>query len=67
MAKAGDLLFKPVRKYVKEHAFTAAMEGVKIVPAALGVNAGAIGAVAHVLKKKDLLKMIESFDADLIN
>ena len=67
MAKAGDLLFKPVRKYVKEHAFTAAMKGVKIVPAALGVNAGAIGAVAHVLKKKDLLKMIESFDTDLIN
>ena len=67
IAKAGGLLFKPVRKYVKEHAFTAAMEGVKIVPAALGVNAGAIGAVAHVLKKKGLLKMIESFDTNLMN
>lgn len=62
MAKAGDLLFKPVRKYAREHSFTAAMEGVKIVPAALGVNAGAIGAVAFVLKKKGLLKTINNFD-----
>lgn len=61
MAKAGDLIFEPVRKYVREHAFTAAMEGVEIVPAALGVNAGAMGAVAFVLKKKGLLKIVESF------
>ncbi|MFZ3386267.1 MAG: ROK family protein, partial [Candidatus Hydromicrobium sp.] len=61
MAKAGDLIFEPVRKYAREHSFTAAMEGVKIVPAALGVNAGAMGAVAFVLKKKGLLKIVESF------
>jgi glucokinase len=61
MANAGDLIFEPVRKYVREHSFTAAMEGVKIVSAALGVNAGAIGAVAYVLKKKGLLKIVESF------
>jgi len=61
MANAGDLIFEPVRKYAREHSFTAAMEGVKIVPAALGVNAGAIGAVAFVLKKKGLLKIVESF------
>jgi len=67
MARAGDLIFEPVRKYVQQNAFTAAMEGVKIVPAALGVNAGAIGAVAYVLKKKGLLKTINNFDPNLLN
>ena len=67
MARAGDLLFEPVRKYVCEHAFTAAMEGVEIVPAALGVSAGAVGAVAYVLKKKGLLKTINNFDPDSLN
>lgn len=67
MAEAGDLLFEPVRKYVQEHAFTAAMEGVEVVPAALGVNAGAVGAVAYVLKKKGLLKIVESFNTDSMN
>jgi len=67
MAKAEDLIFEPVRKYVREHAFTAAMEGVEVVPAALGVNAGAIGAVAYVLKKKGLLKTINNFDPNLLN
>lgn len=62
MAKAGDFLFDPVREYVKEHAFNAAMEGVKIVPAALGTNAGAIGAVAFVLKRNGLLKKGECLD-----
>ncbi len=65
MAKAGDLLFDPVRKYVEDHAFTAAMEGVKIVPATLGTNAGAIGAVAFILKKKGLLKKIDYFNQNM--
>ncbi|MDP3011625.1 MAG: ROK family protein, partial [Candidatus Hydromicrobium sp.] len=67
MANAGNLIFEPVRKYAREHSFTAAMEGVKIVPAALGVNAGAIGAVAFVLKKKGLLKTIDNFDTNLLS
>ena len=67
MARAGDLLFEPVRKYVREHAFTAATEGVEVVPAALGVNAGAIGAVAYVLKKKGLLRTINNFDTDSLS
>ena len=62
MARAGDLLFEPVRKYVEEHAFNATMEEVSIVPAKLGTNAGAIGAVAFVLKKKGLLKKVDCFD-----
>lgn len=66
MAKAGNLLFDPVREYVEKHAFTAAMEGVKIVPAQLGTNAGAIGAVAFVLKKKGLLKKINCMDQNIM-
>lgn len=55
MTAAGDTLFKPVRKYAQAHALAAAIKEVKIVPAALGGNAGAIGAAATVLKKKGLL------------
>jgi len=55
MIAAGDTLFKPVRKYAQENALAAAIKEVKIVPAALGGNAGAIGAAATVLKKKGLL------------
>lgn len=62
MARAGDLLFEPVREYVKERAFNAAMEEVEIVPAKIGTNAGAIGAVAFVLEKKGLLKKAKCFD-----
>jgi glucokinase len=64
MARAGDLLFDPVREYVEEHAFNATMEGVEIVPTKLGTNAGAIGAVAFVLKKKGLLKRVNCLDRD---
>ncbi len=52
MTAAGDLLFKPVRKYVREYALEAAIEGVRIVPANLGDNTGALGAAATVLKRK---------------
>lgn len=55
MIAAGDTLFKPVRKYAQENALAAAIKEVKIVPAALGGNAGAVGAAATVLKKKGLL------------
>lgn len=64
MAKAGNQLFEPVRKYVKGHAFTAAVEGVKIVPTKLGPNAGAIGAVAFVLKKNGLLDKVKIDNID---
>ena len=42
------------------------MEGVKIIPATLGTNAGAVGAVAFVLKKKGLLKKGDFFDQSMI-
>lgn len=55
MIAAGALIFKPVRKYARENALAAAIEGVEIVPAALSGNSGAIGAAATVLKRAGLL------------
>ena len=55
MIAAGDSIFKPVRKHARENALTAAIEGVKIVPATLSGNSGAIGAAATVLKRMRLL------------
>jgi glucokinase len=52
MIAAGDLLFKPVRKYTRRYALEAAVRGVRIVPAKLGENTGALGAAATVLKRK---------------
>lgn len=44
VAGAGDILFNPIRKVVKERAMTVAGSAVEIVPAQLGNNAGVIGA-----------------------
>lgn len=54
MIAAGDQLFRPVRKYTQQNIFSPA-EGVIVVPAELGENAGAIGAAATVLKRTGLL------------
>ena len=62
MTKAKDLLFKPVRRYAQHYALKEAIKGVRIVPARLGDDAGAIGAAAVVLKRKGLL-IKEEFDA----
>ena len=43
-ARAGDLLFEPARRVVRERALSPARDEVKIVPALLGVEAGLIGA-----------------------
>lgn len=43
---AGDLLFEPIRATVAERAPAAYREGVDIVPAGLGDNAGLLGAAA---------------------
>jgi len=55
MIKAGDLLFNPVRRFVKLFSMKAIIEKVKIVPGDLGDEAGAIGAAATVLKEKGIL------------
>ncbi|MFQ5956142.1 MAG: ROK family protein [Candidatus Brocadiales bacterium] len=44
VSKIGDPLFDPIREEVEKRAFTQAVEGLKIVKAELGDNAGAIGA-----------------------
>lgn len=44
VAGAGDILFDPIRKVIKERAMKVAGSAVEIVPAKLGNNAGVIGA-----------------------
>ncbi|MDR7555621.1 MAG: ROK family protein [Armatimonadota bacterium] len=46
VARAGDLLLAPVRRIVDAEAFARPAAAVRIVPAALGADAGALGAVA---------------------
>ena len=53
--KAGDLLLKPIKRTVKKYAFPAHVEAVEIVPAALGDDAGVIGAAAVVLDRLNML------------
>jgi len=50
VSKAGDLLFDPVRATVKARAMPSYQEGLKIAPAALGDDAGLLGAAAFVLQ-----------------
>jgi glucokinase len=44
VAQAGDLLFDPIRRVVRERVHVTPVEQVKIVPAELGTDAGLIGA-----------------------
>lgn len=44
VAKAGDLLFQPIREEINRIASLAPIENIQIVPAELGNNAGVIGA-----------------------
>ncbi|ALS24384.1 ROK family glucokinase [Paenibacillus naphthalenovorans] len=44
VSKAGDILFDAIRKHYREHTQETAQEGVDIVPAVLGNDAGVVGA-----------------------
>ncbi|NTZ20501.1 ROK family glucokinase [Paenibacillus sp. JMULE4] len=44
VSKAGDILFDAIRKHYREHTQVTAQEGVDIVPAVLGNDAGVVGA-----------------------
>jgi len=44
VAQAGDLLFDPIRRTVRERAHVTPIEKIQIVPAQLGTDAGLIGA-----------------------
>lgn len=46
VSQAGELLFEPIRRTVKQNVFICSTEQVEIVPALLGINAGIIGAAA---------------------
>jgi glucokinase len=46
VTQAGDLLFDPLRAEVKRRAFKPAVDACKIVPGALPLSAGVVGAVA---------------------
>ena len=49
LTNLGDALFGPVRRAVERIAFPTAAQAVRIVPAQLGDNVGALGAAALVL------------------
>ena len=49
VAKAGDLLFEPIRKTIQEVTMPTFYEGLSIVPAALGNDAGVIGSASVAL------------------
>ena len=46
LANLGEVLFEPVRRFVRQRAFSPAAEVVRIVPAELGDTAGVLGAAA---------------------
>lgn len=46
IAQAGDLLFQPVLKAIRSHAFQRPVEALELLPAQLGAEAGMIGAAA---------------------
>ncbi|WP_281890764.1 ROK family glucokinase [Paenibacillus sp. YYML68] len=50
VSKAGDILFDAIRKYYIEHAQETVKEGVDIVPAILGNDAGIVGAAGLSLR-----------------
>lgn len=51
VARAGELLFGPVRRIVRQEAFDRPGEAVQIVPAALGGDVGVVGAAAVVRER----------------
>lgn len=51
VSKAGDLLFAPVRRTVRERAFERPARDAEIVPAALGDDVGVVGAAAVVFAR----------------
>jgi glucokinase len=52
MAGAGDLLFEPIRRIVKERAFDKPVSRARIEAAALGTDAGIVGAAGLALRER---------------
>jgi glucokinase len=51
VAQAGDLLFDPIRRMLAEHAGLSFLDRLRVVPAALGGQAGLVGAAALVIDR----------------
>jgi glucokinase len=50
IARAGDALFDPLRRYLDDFEWRPGGEAVRVIPAALGEQAGAIGAAWHAMQ-----------------
>lgn len=50
IARAGDALFDPLRKYLDDFEWRPHGQAVRVIPAALGEQAGAIGAAWHAMQ-----------------
>ncbi|WP_461030522.1 ROK family protein, partial [Streptomyces sparsus] len=46
VAQAGDLLFDPLRAALRDYATLSFVRGLEVVPAAIGTDAGLVGAAA---------------------
>jgi len=55
VARAGEILFHPLRRRVRECALEVPAETVQVIPAQLGNDAGSIGAGAIVLEEQGLI------------
>jgi len=53
VARAGDTLFQPLEHAYRKHVLPSAAEGVEIVPAKLGNNAGIIGAAGLIARREN--------------
>jgi glucokinase len=59
VARAGDLVFDPIRRTVKTQAFARPAAAVRIVPSALGDDAGVIGAAAVAYQRIEDRRRVE--------
>ena len=67
VARAGDLIFKPLKKAVQKRAFSVSAEVAKIIPVSLGKDCTVIGAAALVLKEMfKITRVITSSHLDFI-
>ena len=67
VARAGDLIFEPLKKAVQQRAFSVSAEVAKIIPVSLGKDCTVIGAAALVLKEMfKITRVITSSHLDSI-
>jgi len=61
VARAGDLIFEPLKKAVQKRAFSVSAEAAKIMPVSLGKDCTVIGAAALVLKEMFKITRVITF------